>query len=343
MATVPSGNNSSSGDPAAISLSQLAQGLPGFAEVESLIKSKFASDAPLLSEISEYLFTLGGKRIRPVMTLLTGALFGMKNPEQPLIDVAAGIELIHMATLLHDDIIDKSPLRRHKRSPFAEYGTENTLLAGDFLLTRAFSLCAHLDRFIIDRTEEACVELTEGEILEVPLCKGSHTIESSLTIARKKTAALFKLGGLCGAHLASAGKEATEAMGSFGESIGTAFQILDDILDVTSDESILGKKSGLDIIERKPSLVNVLWLESGATLARRLTSMPSDNEDEFARAALTELRGGEVIAKARSMADTFAAQAKESLQRAVSSAPQVDEPTYRNYLALIDFTIQRLS
>lgn len=349
MATASSANSSSPASPAdspskpSISLSQMAETLPGFKAVEALVRSKFTSDAPLLSEISSYLFTLGGKRIRPVMTLLTGALFGMKEPSQPLIDVAAGIELIHMATLLHDDIIDKSPLRRHKRSPFAEYGTENTLLAGDFLLTRAFSLCAHLDRYVIDRTEAACVALTEGEILEVPLWKQQHSIESSITIARKKTAALFRLGGECGAHLAGAGTRATEAMGEFGEAIGTAFQILDDILDVTSDETLLGKKSGLDLIERKPSLVNVLWLSSGTPLSRRLLEAPGEHEDDFARDALAELRGSAVVAEARRMADEFASQAKRSLDLAVQSAPSADRGAYASYLGLIDFTIQRLS
>jgi geranylgeranyl pyrophosphate synthase len=150
-------------------VSKMLAGLQGMKEVETLISSKLTSDAELLETIPAYLLGLGGKRIRPAMTLLVSRAFGSKSVEFPVaevIDVAAGIELIHMATLLHDDIIDKSPLRRHKQSPFLKFGLGNSLLAGDFLLVRAFSLCARLDRYVIDATEQACIELTEGEILE---------------------------------------------------------------------------------------------------------------------------------------------------------------------------------
>lgn len=351
MAVRPSEQLNSSASPTAdsgkseviLNIHALAESLPGFAEVERIVQSKFNSEAPLLSEISSYLFKLGGKRIRPVMTLMTGALFGLKAPPRELIEVAAGIELIHMATLLHDDIIDKSPLRRHKKSPFAAYGTEATLLAGDFLLTRAFSLCAHLDTFIIDRTEEACVALTEGEVLEIPLHLQSHSIESSLTIARKKTAALFWLGGQCGAHLAKAGDVATKAMAEFGDAIGTAFQILDDILDVTSSDEVLGKPAGLDLIERKPSLVNVLWLQSGSKLAKELLVAPGGNEEEFRALALAELRSGEVVKEARKIADSFATSARQALDRAVAASSNVDSTIAHQYRALVDYTLARLS
>ncbi|NDC38274.1 MAG: polyprenyl synthetase family protein [Proteobacteria bacterium] len=327
----------------ASTLQSVAASLAGFDSVEQLIRSKFSSEASLLQEISEYLFSVGGKRIRPIMTLMTGALFGLTPPSRELCEVAAGIELIHMATLLHDDIIDKSPLRRHKPSPFAAYGTEATLLAGDFLLTRAFSLCAHLENFIIDRTEEACVALTEGEILETPLWKEIHSIESSLNIAKKKTAALFWLGGQCGARLAGAGEEATLAMAAFGNAMGTAFQILDDILDVTSSDEVLGKPAGLDLIERKPSVVNVLWLQSGSALAQNLRAPPSADEERFRSEALQELRGSTIISEARRLAESFADTAKTELQRALDAAPRVDRQMEAQFRGLIEYTLARLS
>jgi octaprenyl-diphosphate synthase len=241
-------------------LKSVIAGLPGMEAVETVIRSKLVSDAPLLEEIPAYLLELGGKRMRPVLTLLVARALGQQTPAPALIDVAAGIELIHMATLLHDDIIDNSDMRRHKASPLNRFGQSETLLAGDFLLVRAFSLCARLDAAIIDATERACIHLTEGEILEVPLYATQHSRETALTIADKKTAALFELAAYSAAHIATANPTVTSSMAAFGQALGIAFQILDDILDVTSDADLLGKPSGTDIRERKPSIVNILLL-----------------------------------------------------------------------------------
>lgn len=158
-----------------------------------------------------------------------------------------------MATLLHDDMIDNSPLRRHRQSAPARYGSNQSILAGDFLLVRAFALCARLDRPIIEATEQACVELTEGEILETSLVDDRHSVESALAIARKKTASLFRLAAFSAAHMSGVWVDVESRMARFGELVGVSFQILDDVLDVVSDESLLGKRSGTDLRERKPS------------------------------------------------------------------------------------------
>jgi octaprenyl-diphosphate synthase len=333
--------------------------LPGLSSIEALIESRFASDAPLLKEISTYLLSLGGKRIRPMLAILCGQLCGLNAPFEEtkegrqLIDIAAGIELIHMATLLHDDIIDKSPLRRHKASPLVAFGSENTLLAGDFLLTRAFGLCARLDRYVIERTEEACVALTEGEILEVSLAKQAHTLETSLTIAKKKTAALFRLAGETASHIAAAGDLATRHLGDFGEKLGIAFQILDDVLDVTSNEEVLGKKNGQDLRERKPSIVNVLWLASGSPGAARLrtpalqtetaTAVELEQEEAWVAASLKELRSGSVIREARELAQRFVAGADEALNSAEAACTKPFEKGPQKVLhALMEYVLERV-
>ncbi len=323
-------------------LLQILASLSGMQRVDALIREKLSSEAELLSQIPEYLLNLGGKRMRPALTLLAARAFGMAQPTQALLDVAAGIELIHMATLLHDDIIDKSPTRRHKESAFMKFGLENTLLSGDFLLVRAFSLCARLDSYIINATEQACIELTEGEILEVPLHKQKHSLDSSLTIARKKTAALFRLSACSAAHLAGAGAAATEKMAEFGEKLGIAFQILDDILDVTSDENLLGKKSGLDLIERKPSVVNVLWLASGSALSKRLITPPDRDDEIFARQALEELRPGKVVREARELALKFVDGASQALSQAAALAPKVEQSALDDLRALVEYTTERV-
>lgn len=322
-------------------LIELARGLP---QVEAIITNAFRSDAPLLTQIPQYLFGLGGKRIRPVLALLVGRMCGMERPSEGLFNIAAGIELIHLATLLHDDIIDKSPLRRKQRSAFFEFGLESSLLAGDFLLTRAFGLCARLDQAIIHATEEACVALTEGEILEVSLDKNpATTIEHSLTIARKKTAALFNLACFAGGHVAGAPTHVTEKLAACGEQMGIAFQILDDVLDVTADENLLGKKSGMDLVERKPSIVNVLWLASGSPLARRLTIPAQADESEFVAQALAELRGGAVVEKATRMALIAAQRSKSLLEECARGLPTVDSAALSGLQAIIDLTVSRVS
>jgi octaprenyl-diphosphate synthase len=322
-------------------LSAALSALKGLDRVEALIEEKLVSEAPLLHEIPHYLLTLGGKRMRPVLSLMMARALGQAAPSPALIDVAAGIELIHMATLLHDDIIDRSPLRRHQASPYVKFGLESTLLSGDFLLVRAFSLCARLDSFVIDSTERACIELTEGEILEVPLDKGVHTLDSSITIARKKTASLFWLATRTAAHLAGASDPVVEQCSRFGEKLGIAFQILDDILDVVASEDLLGKKSGIDIREKKPSLVNVLWLASGDPLARTL-AQPEPISDEFVERAVASLRTSPVVEEARRIALGYTSEALAALKFIEEQCPQSDRPTLEHLRTLIDYTLERM-
>jgi geranylgeranyl pyrophosphate synthase len=316
---------------------------PELAQVEEVIRAACRSDVALMKEIPEYLLGLGGKRIRPVLTLLCAKALGAQEITRDIIEVSAGIELIHMATLLHDDIVDQSPIRRHKPSPYAKYGTSATLLSGDFLLTRAFGLCAKLDHEIIMATEQACIELVEGETLETVLSHEQHSLTSSLTIARRKTAALFRLAAFCAAHLTDVSDETKGAMARFGESLGLAFQIIDDILDVISDEATLGKRPGLDIAERKPSIVNVLWLESGDKDAQRLlTPAGGPGEQEFVERALATLRDSAVIHEAKRLAKSYADEASRELSAAFDSNIADLPPEGEALFAVIDFALERM-
>lgn len=320
-----------------------ARNRKGIKQVEEVIRSKLQSEASLLEEIPNYLLDLGGKRIRPQLTLTTGRLFGLATPPQQLLNIAAGIELIHMATLLHDDIIDKSEMRRHHESAYLKYGTTNTLLTGDFLLVRAFSLCALLDDFVIRATEDACVALTEGEILETSLVDDPHDLDSSLMIARKKTAALFKLAGETAAHIAKMPDTIVTAMAELGELLGISFQILDDILDVTSTAKQLGKPRGADLRERKPSVVNVLWLESGDPAAAFLREPPSKNDEQLIEEGLKVLSQSQAIKTARELAIAYTDRAGAVLSEIAESQPSIDPNAHEDILALIDFTVKRVA
>jgi octaprenyl-diphosphate synthase len=319
--------------------------IPEISQVEEIIRSSFQSDVAPMRDIPSYLLSLGGKRIRPALTLLCAKALGTSSISKPLLDVAAGIELIHMATLMHDDIIDQSPIRRHKPSPYARYGTPLTLLSGDFLLTRAFGLCAKLDHTIINATEQACIELVEGEALETPLYAEQHTLTTSLTIAQRKTASLFRLAAFCAGHLSSCSPETLRALSEFGESLGIAFQLIDDILDVTATEEILGKQPGIDIIERKPSVVNVLWLQSGSPGAQRLLQSPTSVLDDKAYVveSLRELQHSPVLPEAKLLARQYGAKARSALEAGLASNCGHDQKAAKALVAVIEFALDRLN
>ncbi len=317
--------------------------VPELSSVEALIRESFRSDVAPMREIPSYLLSLGGKRIRPALTLLCAKALGLSEISKEVIQVSAGIELIHMATLMHDDIIDQSPVRRHKQSPYAKFGTPLTLLSGDFLLTRAFGLCAKLDDAIITATEQACIELVEGEALETPLYSDQHTLTTSLTIAERKTASLFRLAAYCAGYLSGSKLSTLNQLELFGQSLGVAFQMIDDILDVTSDEATLGKKPGVDIVERKPSLVNVLWLESGDAMAQKLKTPPDRNDEtEFTQAALNTLKHSAVIETAKSHARKYGDKASSALTAAIADSPRTNKEAADALFAVIDFALARL-
>jgi len=311
----------------------------GLKVVEERMASCLTSDAAELHEISTYLLTLGGKRIRPLLALLSAELFGMKSASPQLVDAASGVELIHMATLLHDDIIDQSPRRRNKESAYVRYGFVSSLLAGDFLWVRAFGLCAHLGTFIVSETERACVELTEGELQEGKLTVDSpQSFDHYLNIVSKKTGSLFALSCAIGAHCAGATTDQAAAMSRFGRYAGIAFQMIDDILDVMADEDLLGKPSGTDLKQKTPSLVNILWLASDDEAAERFFSLEAPS-DEDTKSALMLLRESEVITSARDIARKYATAAKSELDSL--PADVIEQDVKMQLLVLLDFTLER--
>ncbi len=315
-------------------------GAEGLLQVENRIRECLSSDSKALTEIASYLFDLGGKRVRPLLAVLSAQLFGAASPPPMLIDAAAGIELIHVATLLHDDIIDRSPLRRNHPSAFQKFGTAPTLLTGDFLLVKAFGLCAKLDRFIIEKTEHACVNLTEGELIE-----GSLTAENPLgfdayvRVIEKKTASLFALAAAVGAHTAGATPEDVARMEEFGLLAGVTFQMVDDILDVTADEDLLGKPAGTDLRQRTPSLVNIEWLASGVATAREFFAGEPPSEEECRKALLHIRNDVRLLSRCRETAQGVAHKALRTLKSVQNST--VSEHTRSQLMSLVEYTLER--
>ncbi len=313
-------------------------GALGLRSVENRIRECLGSDSKSLTEISTYLLDLGGKRMRPLLTILASQLFQMSKPSKDLIDAAAGIELIHMATLLHDDIIDQSPQRRSKPSAYSLYGLPETLLTGDFLLVRAFGLCSKLDNFVIEETEKACVSLTEGEIKEGIIdVNNIPTFDAYINVIEKKTASLFELSSVVGAHLAGANSDEVKKLRVFGKYAGVAFQMIDDILDITADEDLLGKPAGTDIRQRTPSLVNLIWLQEEPEKAIEFFRKPQPEAE--VKKTLAYLSRSTIIEKARLQAKDYAGRATNALISLDES--KIDTKVRDQLFSLLDYTLER--
>src|SRR5271168_5014788 len=233
------------------------------ASAETKLSRLLDSGEPIIAEICHYLVDAGGKRLRPTFILLVyRACGGVDSKVEMAVDAAIALELIHSATLLHDDIIDRGLLRRGKPSAFARYGFGASLIAGDYLFCRAFEVCGRFDEHLVHTAAQACVELTEGEVMESRFRHSSAaTLKDYIAVSDRKTASLFYAGGVVAADLARAPKSTIEAMGRLGTAMGLAFQMVDDLLDIRGPEEKIGKPVGSDLRAGIPSLPVVLGVE----------------------------------------------------------------------------------
>jgi octaprenyl-diphosphate synthase len=229
--------------------------------VEEQLRESVRSEQPLLTEISNYIITSGGKRMRPAVAILVFKATGGTDPEK-VIKVASAFELIHSATLIHDDINDHGEMRRGRQAAYKKYGTQKALIAGDFLFVKSFALGGAFDEKVIGVVADACTGIAESEILQSDYEHDQNTnIDVYISIIEGKTARPFEAGARVGSYLADATPAVMEAMGSYGMNIGIAFQIVDDILDVTGDEASLGKPHGIDIVDGKPTLPLIIAMQ----------------------------------------------------------------------------------
>jgi len=302
--------------------------------VEERLATLLGSREPRLNEIASYLIGAGGKRVRPAVTLL---VFRACNGRalRDAVDVAVALELIHSASLLHDDIIDESRVRRGRDSPRAKFGVAETLVTGDFLFSRAFQICGRFDAQLIDWAAEACVMLTEGEIMQGRFRRNpAVTLDDYLEIIARKTASLFEVGARTAAWLAGAAPDLVDALARCGRHVGITFQMIDDLLDVTAAEAELGKPIGLDVREGNPSLPLVLAIAAGDEETRRLFARPDLSEGDVS-AVLGRLRRSGVIARGYALAAEHAGVAREALL----ALP--DSPYRQHLLAMVDQLLDR--
>src|SRR5437870_7989777 len=225
--------------------------------VEARIRESIRTEEPLLHEIARYVIESGGKRIRPMVTLLAFRALGGSEIRQA-VDLAAAFELIHSATLIHDDINDGGDMRRGRLAAYKKFGLQNALVTGDFLFVKAFGIGGRFDDDIVEITANVCAALAEGEIRQKRHVDDTGVTRSEyLDIIRRKTALPMSAGARVAGLLANARLEHIEAVGDYGINLGMAFQIVDDVLDVVGDASRLGKPPGTDVREGNVTLVTI--------------------------------------------------------------------------------------
>jgi len=239
-------------------------------EVDALIRRRLASDVALINQISHYIISAGGKRLRPMLVLLFAQALGFRGPER--FELAATVEFIHTATLLHDDVVDESALRRGRDTANARFGNAASVLVGDFLYSRAFQMMVSVNRMrVLEVLADATNVIAEGEVLQLMnMHDPDLSIDDYLRVIRFKTAKLFEASARLGAMLADASPGIETACADYGRALGTAFQLVDDLLDYEGATSALGKNIGDDLREGKPTLPLLVAMTRGTPAQRNV-------------------------------------------------------------------------
>ncbi|SFI06694.1 octaprenyl-diphosphate synthase [Collimonas sp. OK307] len=248
--------------------------------VNAVIRRQLHSEVPLVNQIAEYIISAGGKRLRPVLVLLMAQAYGYSGDKHH--ELAAVIEFIHTATLLHDDVVDESSLRRGRQTANALFGNAASVLVGDFLYSRAFQMMVAVDNArVMQIVADATNVIAEGEVLQLLNMHNPDVSEENyLQVIRSKTAKLFEAAAQLGVLIAGAGDDVIEAAGEYGRSLGTAFQLIDDVLDYSGNASDIGKNVGDDLREGKPTLPLIYLMENGTPEQRELVRSCIENGDE---------------------------------------------------------------
>ncbi len=302
--------------------------------VEQNLARAIRSREQALTNIAAHLIHGGGKRVRPAVALLAFMTFGGKKIRE-IVDMATAIELIHTATLLHDDIIDGAETRRGKKSAYRKYGLKSTLVAGDFLFIKAFEFAGKFDETVVEWTADSCALLTEGEMLQGHFNRNrSVTLDDYLEIVRRKTASLFQTGAKVGAYLAGANSIMVEEANRYGLNMGIAFQMVDDILDIVGHIQLLGKPTGMDLRDGNPSLPIILALQKKQSPVCAVFECSQPTEAQITD-ALRALKNDSIIEEAKSISKRYAEQALRSIKKLPPSL-------YRNGLkTLVQLIIDR--
>lgn len=307
------------------------------AAVNQHIFSQLSSDVALINQLGIYIVNSGGKRLRPLLAVLAARALGYQGQQH--VTLATIIEFIHTATLLHDDVVDESMLRRGKETANAVFGNQASVLVGDFLYTRSFQLMVSLGRMqVMEILADATNIIAEGEVLQLMNVNDPDTTEESyMQVIYCKTAKLFEAATQLAAVLSDQNETVTKAMQNYGMHLGTAFQLIDDVLDYQADVDELGKNIGDDLAEGKPTLPLIYALKHGnpqqqALIREAIIESNGLTKLEEIMAALTQTAAFEYT---RNIAEQEAQKARDAI------AFLAESPYKQALLALADMAVER--
>nr|WP_320415429.1 polyprenyl synthetase family protein [Thauera humireducens] len=304
--------------------------------VDAVIRNCLHSDVVLIRQVAEYIIHSGGKRLRPALVLFTAGAMGYKGTQHH--ELAAVVELIHTATLLHDDVVDESDLRRGNKTANAMFGNAASVLVGDFLYTRAFQMMVDVDSMHVMRVlADATNVIAEGEVLQLLNCHNADVvIDDYLRVIRYKTAKLFEAASRLGGILGGADEALEARLAAFGMHLGTAFQLIDDVLDYSAEEADTGKHLGDDLAEGKPTLPLIHVMQHGTPEQAALVRGAIENggRDDFA-AVLAAIQATGALDEARRYAQ---AEVKLAIDAISILPPSIFKDAL---LQLSDFAVAR--
>ena len=307
------------------------------AGVNATILEQFTSDVPLINQLSYYIVSGGGKRIRPMIAVIAARALGYEGNAH--INIAALIEFIHTATLLHDDVVDESDMRRGKATANAAFGNAASVLVGDFIYTRAFQMMTKLGSLkVLEVMSEAVNVIAEGEVLQLMNCNDPNiTEESYMRVIYSKTARLFEAASQCSGILAGASEVQEKALQEYGRYLGTAFQLIDDLLDYSSDGQTLGKSVGDDLNEGKPTLPLLHAMRNGTPEQSQMIheAIEQGNGRHLLKPVLEAMTACGSLEWTRQ-------RAEEEADKAIAALSVIPDTPYREALiALAHISVQR--
>jgi octaprenyl-diphosphate synthase len=304
--------------------------------VDGVIRERLHSEVVLINQISHYIINSGGKRLRPVLLLLTARSFGYQGSDHH--ELAAVVEFIHTATLLHDDVVDGSDMRRGKETANNVWGNEASVLVGDFLYSRAFQMMVGVNNMhVMQILSEATNTIAEGEVKQLLNVHNADLDEAGyLDVIRSKTAKLFESSARLGAVLTGRSEQEQKALADYGMHLGIAFQLIDDALDYSSSSEDLGKNIGDDLAEGKPTLPLIYVISHGspeqATLVREALEQGGRDRIDEIQSAIES--AGAIAYTSRS--------AQAEADKAIAALSVLDESPYKEALiTLANFAVQR--
>jgi len=305
-------------------------------EVDRVIRRRLSSDVALINQVAEYIVGAGGKRLRPLVVVAVARACGSTGERHA--EAAAIIEFIHTATLLHDDVVDGSKLRRGRDTANEVWGNEASVLVGDYVYSRAFEMMVSLENMrIMDVMASATNRIAEGEVLQLLNAHDADTTEARyFEVIYRKTAKLFESGAQIAAILANSGATIESAMARYGRHLGTAFQLIDDVLDYRSDSTELGKNLGDDLAEGKPTLPLIYALKHGSVPQQQIirASIEAGSIE-----ALPEITAA--IESTGGLAYT-ARLARQEAAHAIAALAELPDSAYKEALReLADFAVDR--